>query len=52
MRYTEEWLVDNVDLTINNFIKYAEANNVLFQFSKFDSEVQIVVEVDGRDFDY
>ncbi|GLR18815.1 ATP-binding protein [Portibacter lacus] len=37
---------------INNLLKYADASNVFIQLSKFDKEIQIVVEDDGKGFNY
>ncbi len=37
---------------ITNIIKYAKAENVFIQISKFENEIQIVVEDDGLGFDY
>ena len=37
---------------INNILKYAEAEKVFIQLSKFENEIQIVVEDDGKGFDY
>ncbi len=37
---------------INNMLKYANANHAFIQISKFENEIQIVVEDDGVGFDY
>ena len=37
---------------INNLLKYAEAEKVFIQLSKFENEIQIIVEDDGVGFDY
>lgn len=37
---------------INNMLKYANADNAFIQLSKFENEIQIVVEDDGKGFDY
>ncbi|GLR18807.1 tetratricopeptide repeat-containing sensor histidine kinase [Portibacter lacus] len=37
---------------INNITKYANAQSVFIQLSKFEKEIQIVVEDDGQGFDY
>jgi len=37
---------------INNIVKYADATKVFIQLSKFEDEIQIVVEDDGIGFDY
>ncbi len=36
----------------NNMLKYANANHAFIQISKFENEIQIVVEDDGVGFDY
>ena len=37
---------------INNILKYAQATKVFVQLSKFENELQIVVEDNGIGFDY
>lgn len=36
---------------INNIVKYADANHVFVQLSRFENEMQVVVEDDGVGFD-
>lgn len=37
---------------INNLLKYSDAEKVFIQLSKFENELQIIVEDDGIGFDY
>lgn len=37
---------------INNLLKYANSEKVFIQLSKFENEIQIIVEDDGVGFDY
>ncbi len=37
---------------LNNIVKYSEAENVLIQISKFEEEINLVVEDDGVGFNY
>jgi signal transduction histidine kinase len=36
---------------LNNIVKHAEARNVLIQFTRFENELSLVVEDDGKGFD-
>ncbi|MEO6132758.1 MAG: histidine kinase [Saprospiraceae bacterium] len=37
---------------VNNVVKHAEARHVLIQFNYFDHEISLVVEDDGKGFDF
>lgn len=37
---------------INNMVKYAETEKAFIQISKFEKEIQLVVEDEGKGFDY
>lgn len=36
---------------LNNIVKHAEARNVLIQFTRFENEISLVIEDDGKGFD-
>lgn len=50
---------ENLEMTIyriiqellNNIVKYADASHVLIQLSKYESDIQVLVEDDGKGFD-
>ncbi len=58
--FNDERLPEKVELAtyriiqelINNMVKYAEADQAFIQLSKFQAEIQIVVEDDGQGYDY
>jgi len=58
--FADERLDEKIELSvyrmtqelINNLLKHASASKVFIQISKFEDEVQLVVEDDGKGFNY